>query len=657
MKSAHLLLAASLLASQAQAANLLPGPAFPQFADGAALAAACERNLKTAAAGVKAMERRAPDRHWLKAYDDLDGRIEDMGGPIYLLSNVHADPAIRAAAEKCEARWQDFNSSLEQNEKLYKAVRQLKPKDAIDQEMVKRLLRTFEDAGVSLSAAPRQRAKQINDRLTDLKLAFDKNIRDANIKLAFTEAELQGVPARVLQSAQRDEQGRIVLGMDYPSYLPVLDYAEQGATRERMWRAKNSEGGEANLRLLAEMASLRKEYAALFGYPSYADFVLRNRMAQNMARASAFLEDVKAAVAERERAEVEELRVAKSRHLGTPLDATTVQRWDYSFYAERVRRERYSVDQEAFRPYFPPQESLQFALSVIEKMMGVKHTLVSGAAAWNPEVQTYAVTDVATGKPLAALYVDLYPREGKYNHAAVWSYRHGRTLDGRAAQSALVVNLDRRGLTLEELETLLHELGHSVHNNLSATRYGQQAGTTVMRDFVEAPSQMLEAWVYDPRVMAVFQEVCAACKPVPAPMLAQAKVANEYPKGLQAARQYLYARFDLTLHDSQAPEPMALWAQLEGPTPLGHVPGSMFPAGFSHLAGGYAAGYYGYLWSLVVAMDLRTAFAADKLDPAVGRRYRNTVLANGSQRPPQDLVREFLGRETNARAFFDDLRR
>jgi thimet oligopeptidase len=179
----------------------------------------------------------------------------------------------------------------------------------------------------------------------------------------------------------------------------------------------------------------------------------------------------------------------------------------------------------------------------------------------------------------------------------------------------------------------------------------------VLRDFVEAPSQMLEDWVYDKQVLATFAEVCPACKPVPDDLLDKAIALRDHGKGARFARQHLYASFDLALHGEQAPQPLQLWARMEGATPLGYVAGSKFPASFEHVAGGYAAAYYGYLWSLVLAMDLRTPFGADKLDPAIGARYRSTILANGGQRAPQDLVREFLGRDSDSKAFFEYLRR
>jgi thimet oligopeptidase len=592
---------------------------------------------------------------WLAASDDLNAFLEDLAGPIYLLSNVHPDKAVRDATEACELRWQDFSSTLAQNEKLYRAARKVKPRDAIDREFLKTTLDGFVDAGVSLPPRQRKRAKAIQDRINELGQQFDKNIRDENAKLTFTEAELKGVPEGVLQAAPRDAEGRVVLGLDYPIYVPLMQGAVDPQVRERMWRAKTNEGGEANLKLLAEIGQLRKEYATLFGAASYADFTLRRRMALNAANATRFLDEVRTAVSAREQRELDELREAKARELGLPLEGVKLDRWDIAYYTERVRRERYSVDQEAFRPYFPPQESLALVMRLIEKMMGVKYTRVDGAGLWHADAQAYAVSDALSGKALATLYVDLYPREGKYNHAAVWPIRSGSLRLRRAPQAALVVNFDRKGLTLDEMETLLHEFGHAVHDNLSATRHSSQ--TSVLRDFVEAPSQMLEQWVYDRHVLGVMREVCPACKPVPDELLAKAVVAERYGKGVQYARQQLQASFDLGMHGPDAPEPMALWARMEGATLLGHVPGTMFPAGFSHVATSYGAGYYGYLWSEVVAADLRTAFGDDKLSATVGKRYRNTVLANGGQVPPQDLVRRFLGRDSNNKAFFDDLKR
>jgi len=650
------LAALALCAAAAQAQPKLPAPNFPSFGSTADVQTRCDAGLKGAKQRVAALERRKVDAGWLAAYDDLTVYLEDHQGPNDFILNVHPDKAIRDAAQACSLRWADFGSSLGQNEKLYRALQKAPKQDAVDAELVRLASGQFEDSGVALAGPKRARAKQILDKLTELDQQFNKNIRDAGTRVAFTEAELKGVPANVWEKAKRDEQGRVLLGVDAPTYVPVMRSAESGAARERMWLAKTNEGGTANLDLLAQIVTLRGEYAKLFGFDNYVDFNLRRKMAGNGANATRFLDSVTGAVNAREKTELQELRAAKARHLGTPLDQTRVERWDATFYSERVKRDKFSVDQNAFRPYFPPQASLEFSMRIIEKLMGVKYTRIDNKL-WHEEAQTYVVSDAASGKPIAQMYVDLYPRDGKYNHAAVWPLRGSATRIGRTPVASLVVNFDRNGLTLDEVETLLHELGHAVHVNLSSTRYAATAGTTVMHDFVEAPSQMLEDWVYDKQVLKLMQEVCPSCKPVPDAMVDQAQAAKHYGKGGQFGRQHLYASYDISLHQQAKPEPLPLWARMEGATPLGHVQGTMFPAGFAHIAGGYGSGYYGYLWSLVVAMDLRTAFAADKLGADVGKRYRDQVLGPGAQKPAPELVKDFLGRESNSQAFFDYLKK
>lgn len=655
--SAVALAAPTLMAqTAAPAVPALPGPAFPAFPNPQTVAAKCNAGLALATRKLRALEKRAPTAGWVAAVDEFNATLEDASSPVTFVVNVHPDPAVREAAQACELRWQDFGSTFGQNEKLYAAARKVKVTNPIDRAFVKEMIDNFVDAGVSLPAAQRQRAKQMNDQMSELSQRFSRNVRDDKTRVPFAEAELAGVPEAMWKDKPRNEAGQVLLGVDAPTYTSVMERADNAASRERMYRARNAVGGESNLALLGELVQLRREYAGLFGFKSYDDFTLRRRMAQNTANAQRFLDEVKGALTERELREIDELRAAKALQLGAPLATTRIDRWDVAYYTERVRRERYAVDQEAFRGYFPPQQSMEFVMKLAERMLGVRYTRVP-AALWHPDVQAYVATDVKSGKPLATLYVDLYPRDGKYNHAAVWGLRAGSTRTNRAPQSAFVVNMDRKGLTLDELETLLHEMGHALHGNLSATRYASQGGTSVLRDFVEAPSQMLEDWVYDKRVLALFGEVCPACKPVPAEMIDRALVARDYGKGIAMSLQHLYASYDLALHAADAPEPQALWARMEGATPLGHVQGTMLPASFEHLSGGYAAGYYGYLWSLVVAIDLRTAFAADRLDPVVGTRYRKTVLAQGSQKPPRELVRDFLGRETDAKAFFEDLKK
>jgi len=631
---------------------------FPRFDRGPQVASACTTGLEGAVLRVKELEKRKPGADWLKGWEALYDWEEDQSGPLIFLENVHPSAEVRAEAEKCDQRWSDFQSALGLNELVWNGARQSVAalKDPVDKRAAQLALEAFEDSGAALTKDKQARAKAIADKLATLSQQFNRNIRDARTRVPFTEAELKGVPDAVWKDQPRDADGKVTLPIDGPAYATVMQTAEDPGARERYWRAKTNEGGPDNLKLLAQIEQLRLEQAKLFGLASYDEFVLRRRMVETPARAAKFLDDVHAAVADDDRHDTAELRDAKARHLGQPLEVTRLQRWDTMFYAERLQRDRYAVDDEAFRQYFPPQESLRFVMRVAEKMFGVRYDRVEGTW-WAPDVQAWAVTDVAGNRKIATLYVDPYPRDGKYNHAAVWNFRNGASSVPRQAQSALVVNFDRRGLTLRELETLMHEFGHTLRNNLSATRYASDAGENVAQDFAEAPSQMLEDWVYDKKVLKVFQEVCAACKPVPDDLVDKARAARDFGKGMQVARQQLYAAYDLALHGPNAPDPMDMWEKLEAATPLGYVAGTTFPSGFAHVAGGYGAGYYGYLWSQAMATDMRSAFGSDRLDPKVGARYRASVLGEGAQKPPQQVVKDFLGREGSAQAFFDWLKK
>ena len=220
---------------------------------------------------------------------------------------------------------------------------------------------------------------------------------------------------------------------------------------------------------------------------------------------------------------------------------------------------------------------------------------------------------------------------------------------------ALVCNFNRQGLDHEELQTLLHEFGHILHGVLSRARYADQSGTAVRRDFVEAPSQMFEEWARHEQSLRLFAKVCPECPALSAEQIDELAAARRFGRGLFYARQWLYASYDLALHTGSPKSSLATWEQMEGATALGHVPGTQFPAAFGHLLGGYAAGYYGYMWSQVLALDMLSAFHGNLLDTGVGRRYRHVILEPGGSRPPQDLVGEFLGRAANADAFYAEI--
>jgi thimet oligopeptidase len=268
----------------------------------------------------------------------------------------------------------------------------------------------------------------------------------------------------------------------------------------------------------------------------------------------------------------------------------------------------------------------------------------------------FDVFDTGTGARLGGVYLDLFPREGKYGHAAAFPVRGGSTLEDRNPISVLVTNFNRTGLDGNELETLLHEFGHVLHGVLSKTRYVEQSGTSVERDFVEAPSQMFEEWARTKAPLARLPDYCSSsCPAVDDALLRRLNQARKYGKGMFYARQLLYARYDMALYNEHKKDAMALWEEMEGKTLLGYTKGTEFPGQFNHTISGYAAGYYGYLWSEVLAMDMLSKFRGDLMNSQTGMQYRKAILERGGEAYADELVRAFLGRASDSKAFYREI--
>ncbi len=491
------------------------------------------------------------------------------------------------------------------------------------------------------------------EKIEERRQAFDRNIRDDPTKVVFKPGELEGMPESYLKAHAPDAQSNIVLRLDYPSYLPFIQNARREEARKRYYMAKLNEGGAPNLELLLQIFELRKELASLYGLASFGDYALRRKMAGTPGSVNRFLADVKGAVTSLEVREIAELRTEKAKELQLPSIGVQVYRWDVPYYSERIRRERFKVDQEKLRKYFPTDKAVEYTFLVAQTLYGVKF-VEAKVPVWHPDVRYFDVVDAKTGRFISGFYLDLFPREGKFNHAAAFPIRGVSRLAKRTPLSALVTNFNREGLDHDELETLMHEFGHVLHGVLSQADYNPQAGTSVKGDFVEAPSQMFEEWARREQPLALFRKVCPDCPQLTPQEIQQLEAARRFGQGIRYARQWLYAAFDMALATDPKP-PLAVWKSLESATPLGYVEGTSFPSSFSHIANNYAAGYYGYMWSEVIALDMLFAFKANMLDPAVGARYRDTILAQGGQVEEMDMVKRFLGREPSNEAFFQEI--
>ena len=616
-----------------------------------------EMKTKLTAFGKMQLKDKASAGSVLAQWDQIFAEFEDFTGPVGFYSNVDPNAQVRQAADDCEVKINQFQTEIYQDYSLYQQIKKIKTSNEIDTKYRQDILDGFEENGIQLSTDKQARLKVILDNLTKIQQEFARNIRDNPEKVEFTADELKGLPDSYIANLKENEQGQYLLGFDYPEYLPFMQMADSDEARKRYQIAYTRRGTEKNLVLLKQAIDLRYELAQLFGYKSYADWKLKNRMAQNPETVNHFLNEVHTIVAPLEKKEVQTLREFKAKTLKIPVEKAEIHRWSEGYWSEKLRKEKYQIDQEKLREYFPTQASQDWLFAISSNLYGIEFKPAK-VETWQNEVEYYDVTDKKTGQLLGGLYLDKFPREGKYGHAAVWGVRGGSTLTARKPIAALVTNFNRKGLNSDELETFVHEFGHALHGILSNTRYASQSGTSVERDFVEAPSQMYEEWARRKETLTTLADFCQpACPRIDDALIAKLKAVHNYGRGLKYARQTLYAQYDMAIHTANALEtqPLETWQKLEGKTALGYTPTTEFPGQFGHIMGGYQVGYYGYMWSEVIALDMLSAFGNNLNNPDVGARYRQTILSQGGQKKAKQLVIDFLGREPDNKAFFQEL--
>jgi thimet oligopeptidase len=620
--------------------------------------ALCDAGLARVNAGLAKLERlplpSSNVQSVLHALNRLQIDVEDVESVIYLYSNVAPEKAVRDAAEACLLKFNEFDTDLLQNARLYQRIKAVRASAPADRKFRKDQLEAFEDTGVTLLPARRARLKEIIQKLEEVRQEFERNIRDNKTKLVFKPEEMKGLPASYLEKVKRDEQGNYVLGFEYPEYSPFMINAIDANARRRYQFEFTNRGTARNVELLKQATDLRREMAELFGMKSYAQFSLRRKMAENPQTVRRFLDGVQAKVREVAARDVEEMRKLKAQELGLPESDVKIYNWDSGFYRERLRRTRYNIEREALREYFPTDASIAWVMHISSILYGIDFR-PTAIATWHSEVKTYDVVDKPSGRFLATLYLDLFPREGKYSHAANYGVISSSTLERRAPVTVLVANLDRKGLDNGELETLVHEFGHALHHALAVTPYAAQGGSSLEWDFVEAPSQMYEEWARRKESLSLISQFCNGCKPVDDDLVRRLEASRRVGMGLRYQDQHLLANYDLALYSETPLDPLATWEKMENETVLGHVPGTIFPSAFEHIIRGYAAGYYGYMWSEVLALDMLSKYGRNIMNPKIGRRFRDAVLAHGGERPAEKMVEDFLGRKPNNAAFIAEI--
>jgi thimet oligopeptidase len=594
----------------------------------------------------------------LRPYDDATLELDAASSQAGLMENVHPDSLLRATAEKVSQKVSSYVTELSLNRKAYDALKaiDLGSVDPTTRFYVEKELRDFRLAGVDKDDATRTKLKTLRDELVKIGQEFDRNIRsDVRTIRVASAAELDGLPADFIANHKPGADGQITLDINYPDYLPVMSYCKSDDVRHRLYMEYNNRGYPKNMEVLDRMLARRYELAKLLSYEEWADYITANKMVGNAQNIRDFIDKIVAASGPRAE---REYRVLLQRKQKDVPDAHQVNFWESTYWSEMVRKSEYDFDAQTVRPYLPYERVKQGVLDLTSTLFGVTFRRVPDAPVWHPSVECWEMSE--DGKRVGRFYLDMHPRKDKYNHAAQFDIRTG--VAGRQIpEAALVCNLpggeagDPGLVEHDDLVTFLHEFGHLIHT-LFAGR-GPWCGVGGIRtehDFVEAPSQMLEEWAWDPATLATFARHYQTDQPIPADLVKQMKKAHDYGEGLRVRRQMVYADVSLSCYnrDPAGLKTDELIKDLVGKyQPYPFVEGTHFQCAFGHLDG-YSAVYYTYMWSLVIAKDMFSQFDREHmLDPTMATRYRNAVLAPGGSKPAAQLVEDFLGRPFNFSAY------
>ena len=586
-----------------------------------------------------------------------------------LMSEVHPAEAIRDAARECEQEVSKFYSALALDREMYDALAavDVSAADADTQRFHAHTLRDYRRAGVDRPLEVRARLENIDEELTKLSQAFSKTIsEDVRVIEVDAPARLAGLPADFIASHPASADGKIRITTDYPDYNPFMTYANDDALREQLYIAFRSRGDgkphergaevdQGNEAVLRDILTLRAEKAGILGYANWADYITADKMIGSGDRAAEFLERVQKLAAPRAQEDYTELL----RQLKTVEPAaTTVADWQKVWLENLVKRDRYEVDASVVREYFPYERVLRGLLEITSEIFDLSYLPVTDAPPWHQTVLTFDV--IRVGEKLGRIYLDMHPREGKYKHAAQFPLKDG-VRGAQLPEGVLVCNFPQPSATdpglleHDDVVTMFHEFGHLMHHVLGGhQRWITQSGVATEWDFVEAPSQMFEEWAWRHDTLARFARHHESGEVIPEVLVDKMRRADKFGLGTQTVQQIFYASISLNFHraDPAALDQLAEVQALQKKyTPFAYVPGTRFHASFGHLVG-YSAMYYTYQWSLVIAKDLLTPFAARGLMATdVTYAYRDKVLVPGGSRDAAELVKDFLGREYDFSAY------
>jgi thimet oligopeptidase len=581
-------------------------------------------------------------------------------------AHVSPDKAVRDAAVAATKALKMHMIEIGVRDDVYRTLVRYRAKgetlDAESQRLLDKTIEAYERNGLALPDSQRKHLLAIQKRIAALCVDFQSNLSEDKTVLHLTEEELAGMPSDFLARLPRDGE-KFVVTVKLSDALPILKQAHLAETRRRIDHARNSQCMAVNGRILEDLSQLRHEAARLLGADSHADHVLAIRMARSRANVAKFLAELRAKLEPFGRAELEELTALKAAKGGAD---EPFRSWDYMYYLRILLEEKYEVDEDAIKAYFPMDEVLGAMLRLYETLFGLRFVRNSTLPVWHEDVAAYSALEAESGDCLGYFYMDLHPRDGKLSHAAAFPLQPAceRPAGRQVPVAALVTNFAKSSagapalLRHGEVVTLFHEFGHVIHTLCSRVRYSLFSGTSVEGDFAEAPSQMLEQWCWNEEVLGMISgHVTDRAQKLPTDLIRKMIASKNAGTGLTNLRQVCMSMFDLELHSRPVTDTARLWNGLRHEVALiDAAEGTNQAAIFMHMAGGYDAQYYGYLYSEAFASDMFERFEREGvLSAALGQEYRSTILSRGGAVDSLASLTEFLGRGPSQDAFLRHL--
>jgi len=605
------------------------------------------------------------------ALDDATYHAGLAANKATIIKETNTNPAMRTAAENAVKAFQEWTVGIDYREDVYKAIKAFAdthPKlTGEDEKLLRETLRDYRRAGLELPPDQRKEVEQLRKELSKLGTDFDTNIVKANAPVMFTRADLDGLPDSFFASPgikTGDDVYTVMANVTW-QFNTVDENAKSEATRKQLYVIRETLAKDTNVPVLNQMLALRNKIALRLGYKSWDDYQTEVKMAKTGANAEKYISDLVAGSQPKFDSEVAELQKLKAADTNDPN--AKIEVWDWRYYSNQRNKQKYAVDKEALRAYFPFQKVLDGMFNIYQNIFGLKFEKIVAPYKWIDDLQLYLVTDSGTGEPLGMFYVDMFPREGKFNHFAQFDIISGKLLpEGKYQRPtvALLCNFPPGTadtpslLTHQDVETLFHEFGHALHSIVTRAKYARFAGTHVPGDFVEAPSQMLQNWVWDKKVLDTFAaDYRDPLKKIPADIVNKMNDAKLANAGVFYRRQFAFASLDLALHDQHPEDASYDCVAISNPI-LEKVflpidPSTTFVSYFGHL-NGYDAGYYGYAWADAIAADMATVFEKARdgyLDKQAGMKLRREIYEPGDSRDVNVSIEKFLGRKQSVQPF------